>query len=215
MLLVRKASGEIRMCVDFRALNKLTTKDRLGGKKYFTTLDLASGYYQIPVAKDSRSRTAFVTPDGHFQFKRMPFGLCNAPAIYQRLMSRVFGSLQPEVVQVSIDDAIIPSESFENGLENLQKVFDALRAANLPLKLEKCHFFKRKVEYLGFILTDGQISPGTKILGAIRDFLQPINVGRVRSFVGTATFCRRFIRGFSLIAKPLTDLTSKNAKFRL
>ena len=139
-----------------------------------------------------------MTPDGHFQFKRMPFGLRNAPAVFQRLMSRVFGSLQPEKVQVYIDDAIIPSENFEEGLENLRKVFNALRYANLTLKLEKCHFFKRKVEYLGFRLTDGRISPGTKILGAVRDFPQPTNVVGVRSFVGTATFCRRFIKGFSL-----------------
>ena len=225
MLLVRKASGEIRMCVDFRALNKLTVKDhyplprvddildRLGGKKYFTTLDLASGYYQIPVAKDSRPKTAFVTPDDHCQFKRMPMGLCNAPAIFQRLMCRVFSTLQPETVQIYIDDAIIPSENFEAGLENLRKVFDALRAANLSIKLEKCHFFKRKVEYLGFMLSDGEISPGTKILRAVKDFPRPTNVGGVRSFVGTATFCRRFIKNFSLIAKPLTDLTAKNAKF--
>ena len=225
ILLIRKSSGEMRMCVDYRALNKLTVKDhypipriddlidRMAGKKYFTTLDLHSGYHQVPVARDSRPKTAFVTPDGHYQFKRMPFGLCNAPAVFQRLMYRVLENVPNEVAMTYLDDTIVPSRTFEEGLANLRKVFDALRAANLTLKLGKCHFLKSSVEYLGFTLSEKGVAPGKRVLNAIRDFPAPTNVTGVRSFLGTANFCRRFVKGYAIIAKPLTDLTGKQVPF--
>ena len=159
MLLVRKPTGEVRMCIDFSALNKKTVKhhypipriddllDQMAGKKLFTTLDLASGCYQVPVARDSWPKTAFVTPDGHYQFQRMPFGLYNTPAVFQRLMNCVLGSLPDRIAMTYIDDTIVPAKNFEEGLKNLRQVFDALRAAQLTLRLEKCHFFKQSVEY--------------------------------------------------------------------
>ena len=147
MLLVRKPTKEVRMCIDFGALNKKTVKDhypilridylldQMVDKKFYTTLDLASGYYQVPVVKDSRPKTVFVTPDGHYQFKRMPFGLCNAPAVFQRLMNCVLGSFHDRIAMTHIDDTIVPAQNFKEGLNNLRQVFDALRAVQLTLGL--------------------------------------------------------------------------------
>ena len=128
---MRKANGEMRMCFDYRALNKKTGKnkypipliddqmDRMAGKKYFTSLYLSSGYHQVPAAKNSRAKTAFVTPDGHYQYKRMPFGLCNAPSVFQRLINCVLGKLRYSVAMAYLDDIIVPSSSVEEGLIRL------------------------------------------------------------------------------------------------
>lgn len=225
ILFVRKPNGEVRVCSDYRGINKHTVQDHypilriddlldvMAGKKWFTTLDMASGYYQVPVARDSRPKTAIITPDGLYQFKRVPFGLCNAPSLFQRLMALVLRNVPDDVAVTYIDDTIVPSKSVEQGLVNLQKVLQALREANLTLRLEKCHFFKRKVEYLGFTLSDEGLSPGEKVLRSIRDFPEPTNGVKVRSFLGTTNFCRRFIKGYATIARPLTDLTSKDCRF--
>jgi hypothetical protein len=132
VLLVKKKTGDLRMCIDYRALNKQTVKDhypipliddqldRMCKMKYFTSLDLSSGYYQVPMNKDSREKTAFITADGHYQFKRMPFGLCNAPSVFQRLINLVLGNLRYDVAMAYIDDIIIPSECVEDGVEKIK-----------------------------------------------------------------------------------------------
>lgn len=225
VLLVEKKTGDVRMCIDYRGINKATVKqqfplpliddqlDRMQGMKYFTTLDLSSGYYQVPVAKDSRHITAFSTPDGHYQFKRMPFGLCNAPAVFQRLINKVLGKLLYTVAMAYLDDIIIPSRTIDDGLEKLKLVLDSLRAANLTLRLDKCYFLSQNIEYLGFEISAEGISPGRRKLRAIEEFPIPTDVSSVRSFIGLTGYFRRFVRGYSVIARPLTDLMGKNVNF--
>lgn len=149
IILVKKKSGEYRMCVDFRKLNAITIKDKypmplieeqidkLGGNRYFTGLDLASGYYQVPVATDSIEKTAFVTPEGHYEFLRMPFRLTNAPAVLQRLMDNVLGKLKNSITFPYLNDIIIPSKTIAEGMTRLRQMLDTLRIHGLTLKLEK------------------------------------------------------------------------------
>ena len=224
-LLVRKKNGDYRMCIDYRSLNKNTVKDkfpipliddqleRMYGNKYFTSLDLFSGYYQVVVDKECRELTAFVTQDGHYQFRRMPFGLCNAPSVFQRLINKVLGQLRYEVAMAYLDDIIIPSKNFENGLERLKLVLDSLSNANLTLNLSKCRFFMEKITYLGFEISLNSIGPSAENVKSIVEFPRPKCVRDVRSFIGMASYFRRFIRGFALVTRPMTDLLKKNADF--
>ena len=168
------------MCVDFRRLNAVTIKDkyplpliedqidRLGGYVYFTTLDFASGYYQVPITEDPIEKTAFVTPDAHYEFVRMPFGLSNAPAVFQRLIDEVLGKLKNKDAFAYMDDIIIPSVTIKQGLERLKLVLDVLRQNNLTLKLIKCSFLKQKIDYLGQKISAEGVKPGSQKVEAVR-----------------------------------------------
>lgn len=174
VLLVKKKTGDQRLCIDFRALNNKTVKDKyplpliedqisnLSGNKFFITLDLASGYYQIPMAEESRHLTAFVTPDGHYEFKRMPFGLANAPAIFQKMINKVLGSRRFTSALAYMDDLLIPSESVDEGFEHLEDVLKLLRDAGLTLKLAKCRFFDTQLEYLGYEISADGVKPSER-----------------------------------------------------
>ena len=187
--------------------------DRLQGMRYFTTLDLSSGYYQVPMAKDSSHITTFITPDGVYNFSRIPSGPCNAPEVFQRLVNKVLGELGYTVAMAYLDDITIPSKTVDEGIEKLRLVLDSLRAANLTLKLEECFFLSEKIEYLGFQITAEGIAPGQRKLSAIKEFSVPKDVSDVRSFIGFTGYFRRFLRGYSVIAKFLTHLMGKNVKF--
>jgi hypothetical protein len=222
VVLIKKKDKEYRLCVDYRALNKKTVKDsfpmsviddqleRLNGKKYFTSLDLKSGYYQIPVAKESRHLTAFVTPDGHYEYTRMPFGLVNAPAVFQHMINKALGKDRYDLAMPYMDDILSPATTVDEGLEKLRKILGSLRAAKLTLNLKKCFFFQTSLNYLGYEVSNEGLRPGQKKIEAVASFPTPTNVHQVRQFVGLASFFRRFISNFAAEAKPLTTLTKAN-----
>lgn len=226
IVLVQKKSGEKRLCVDYRALNRKTVKDHyplpriedqldlLAGHEYFITLDLASGYYQIPIAEESISKTAFVTPDGQFEYLRMPFGLVNAPSVFQRTMNKILADAKVKYAIVYMDDILIPAHNFQEGLERLTEVLDLLRKGGLTLKLSKCHFFYQTIDFLGFEVSSQGVRPGNKKIESVANFPSPKNQHEVRQFMGLASFFRRFIKNFAVIARPLTDLLRKNNSWK-
>lgn len=222
VLLVKKKTGDMRMCVDYRKLNAVTVKDkyplprmedqldRLSGSDCFTTLDLKSGYHQLKIAKDSRPLTAFITPDGHYQFKRVPFGLTNAPSVFQRAMNDILGNIRFTYALVYLDDVLIISKGHEEGLRRLENVLKIFRHAGLTLNRDKCSFLQSQVEYLGAIISDGVLRPSPRKVEAIINFPDLQNVHDVRRFLGLASYFRKFIPQFALKAKPLTKLTKAN-----
>ncbi|XP_045026270.1 uncharacterized protein LOC123470258 [Daphnia magna] len=186
--------------------------DCLAGAKIFSSLDLASGYWQVSVADSDRYKTAFVTPDGLFEFKRLPFGLENAPATFQRLMDRVLGRLKWKMCLVYLDDILVFGKTFGEHQERLQQVLVALEKANLTLNLRKCVFGTSRVKHLGHVISGEGICPDPEKVSALTDF--PVNnVKSLRAFLGLASFYRKFIADFAAIAHPLHALLKKNARW--
>ena len=226
IVLVRKKDGDWRFCIDFRKLYEVTVKDAfplpqvadlvdsLSGHRYFSTLDLASGYWQVPMEESSQEKTAFVIPGrGHFEFLRMPFGLTNAVPTFQRLMSVVLEGLLPLRCLVYLDDVLVIGRSFEQHLENLEAVLEAICKAGLKLKPSKCHFAQSSVDFLGFTISDSGLAPDSKKVEAISRYPTPKDLTELRRFLGMASYYRRFISGFSDIASPLNRLTQKDMPF--
>ncbi|XP_068991695.1 uncharacterized protein [Neodiprion pinetum] len=222
-LLVRKNENEDRMCHDFRRLNELTVKDRypipriddqldrLGNGIFFTSLDMASGFYQVPIAKESRDKTSFVTPDGQYEYLRMLFGLANAPATFQRAINNALGNLRYTITLVYLDDVLIPSKTIDEGLRNLQVVLQALTSAGFSLNYKKCRFFETKIEYLGREISASGIRPTDKKIEALTQCPVPNCIKQVRQFVGLANYFRRCILAFSIQMSPITALMKKDA----
>ena len=229
IVLVRKKDGTLRFCVDYQGLNSVTKKDnfplpriddlldQIGESRYFSTLDLASGYWQIAMDPNSREKTAFITHSGLYEFLVMPFGLCNAPSAFQRLMNRVLCGLNPEdgpmFVAVYLDDVLIFSRTMEEHLVHLQLVLDRIIQAGLKLRPSKCHFVKQEVRYLGHTVTPDGLKPNDDQLLAVKGYPPPQNVKELRRFLGLASYYRRFIKQFAKIAHPLHALTCKGAEF--
>ena len=200
VVIVRKKDGTYRFCVDYRALNAVTKADtfplprvddllnQLGDSTFFSTLDLASGYRQVRVDPGSMEKAAFVTPQGLYEFHIMPFGVTNAPAVFQRLMARVLSGLNPEdgpdFVSVYIDDILIFSWTLEEHLEHLRLVLQRILSAGLKLKPTKCHFLQQEVEYLGHILTPAGLKTNPKLVKSVEEFPQPKSLKEVRQFLG-------------------------------
>ena len=219
VLFVPKKDGGWRMCIDYRALNKQTVKDRyplpridllldrLGQARVFTKLDLAQGYHQITMAEDSIAKTAFCTHLGQWEYVVMPFGLCNAPSTFQQLMNKIFEKEINSFILIYLDDILIYSRSMEEHWDHLQRALERLRQAKLYGRLHKCEFLKDKVDYLGFEVSANGINASPEKVKAIVDWPRPQTVHDTRSFLGLASYYCKFIRGFSQIAKPLTDLT--------
>ena len=219
VVLVSKKDGSIRFCVDYRKLNAVTMKDvypipriddslnALGGMKYFSTFDLAQGYWQTPMEEDSKAKTAFTTHCGLYQFNVMPFGLCNAPATFQRSMDLVLAGIKWKSCLVYIDDIIVFSKTFEEHIAELEELFTRLNKFNLKLKASKCFFCKKSVEYLGHVVSKHGIQVDQKKVRAAQDLKPPQNVTEVKSFLGLTGYYRRFIRNYAKIAEPLTSLT--------
>ncbi|MCG8033371.1 MAG: DDE-type integrase/transposase/recombinase [Candidatus Thiodiazotropha taylori] len=225
VVIVDKKDGSKRFCVDFRALNKITKSNsyplpviddilaQLGQAKYFTSLDLKSGYWQVLMYDSDKEKTAFACHRGLFQFNVMPFGLTTAPAIFQELMSRVLEGLDKFTVAY-LDDILIFSSTLEEHLAHIQSVFDKLREHGLRLKLKKCSFLKSETNYLGFVINEQGIKPEARKVNVIKALAPPTTVREVRSLVGMCSYYRRFIPHFSEIAEPIIALTRKYAKFK-
>ena len=226
VILVLKKNNKWRMCIDFRKLNDLTIKDAyslplideilfsIGKKvKYFTTIDLFSGFHQIPMSKNDIPKTSFTTIFGNYQFRVMPFGLCNAPATFQREMNRIFFPLIGVCMFIYIDDLVIFSNSLEEHIKDIIKVFEIISVNRLKVNLEKCNFFKKKVELLGHTLSVEGISPIMSKVNAIASWSAPTTVKQLQSFLGAVGYYRKFIANYSSIAKPLYKLLKKETPF--
>lgn len=226
IVLVTKKNGDVRMCVDLRDINKRVVKEKyplphiqdqinaLCHAKYFTTLDMKSGFYQVQIEEKSRHIMAFITPDGHYEFNRMPFGFVNAPAIYQRSIDKALGDLKGTKAFVYLDDVLVPSISVDEGLTNLNEVLNALSTHGFALNYDKCKFFALETEYLGVTLSAGSVRPSARKINALTQAPLPTDVKSVRQFMGLASYFRRFIKGFSEIAAPITALLRKNIVFQ-
>ncbi|PKU84124.1 RNA-directed DNA polymerase [Dendrobium catenatum] len=224
-LLVPKKDNKWRMCIDSRAINKITTKfrfpvpriedllDKLAGSQFFTKLDLRSGYHQIRIRPGDEWKTAFKTRQGLFEWRVMPFGLCNAPATFMRLMNEVLKDYLNQFCVVYFDDILIYSHSWSEHLSHLTQIMQALREHKLYLNLPKCEIAATQVYFLGFIVSGEGVNTDPAKVAAVRDWPTPRSLFDVRSFHGLANFYRRFIRGFSIIMAPIIDCL-KNKQFQ-
>lgn len=220
-----KGNKRWRMVIDFRALNEKTVGDayplpniteildQLGSAKYFSIFDLASGFHQIPMSQEDAPKTAFSTPFGHYEFKRMPFGLKNAPATFQRLMDQTLSGLQGSQLFVYLDDIVIYASSMKEHSCKFNKLAERLRAAGLKLQPDKCEFLRKEVSYLGHIISEEGVRPDPGKIESVKRFPRPINAKNIKQFLGLAGYYRRFIPGFSRTAKPLTTLLKKDEPF--
>ncbi|XP_055591263.1 uncharacterized protein LOC129743302 [Uranotaenia lowii] len=221
VVIVPKKTGGFRMCVDYRMLNSIVQREhfpntrveeelhQLTGKRVFTLLDMMSGYLQIGVAEESRKYTAFVTPDGHYQFKRVPFGLSNSVSVFCRAMSKVVRPLRDQGISFYMDDVVIATETEEQNLALLERFLIEVAKSGMTLKVSKCEFFKRSIEYLGHIVAEGCVTPGETKTEAVEKFPVPTDARTVRQFLGLTGYFRRFVQNYGQIAAPLTRLTGK------
>lgn len=222
------ASGKVkwRVVIDYRGLNSITVNDafplpniteildNLGKAKYFTCLDCFSGFHSIKMNEQDSPKTAFSTDIGHYQFNRMPFGLKNAPATYQRLMNTVLSGLQGTRCFVYMDDIVIFASDLQDHSSKLREVFLRIQEANLRLQPDKCEFLRKEITFLGHRITDQGIKPDQNKIKTVKDYPRPTKVKEVQSFLGLANYYRRFIKDFASISKPLTELTKKNTEFK-
>ncbi len=219
IVVVRKKNGDIRLCIDYRKLNQQTIKDAyalpnleetfsaLTGSKWFSVLDLKSGYYQIAMNEDDKPKTAFVTPLGFWEFNRMPQGVTNAPSTFQRLMEKCMGDLILKEVLVFLDDLIVFSDSLEEHERRLLRVLDRLKEYGLKLSPEKCKFFQSSVKYLGHIVSERGVETDPDKISALKTWPIPKILKELKSFLGFSGYYRRFIKHYAALVKPLNDLT--------
>ena len=223
--LVKKKDGTYRFCIDYRRVNAVSRKDafpipdiqdaldNLRGSKYYITMDLLSGYWQLPMSTRAKERSAFCTKRGLFQFTRMPFGLSGAPGSFCRLMSIALRDLLWKVCLCYLDDIVIYARTPEELLERFRIVLDRLREVGLKVKPSKCELFKKEIKFLGHMVSANGIDPLPEKLETIRNWPTPHCLRDVRAFFGLASYYRRFVRGFATMAEPLTRLTRKQARF--
>ena len=227
-VLVSKTDGSKRFCVDFRSLNSNTVKDtyplpsvedmldRFKGCNFFSQLDLASGYWGIPVHPKDIEKTAFAAHKGKYEFLRMPFGLCNAQSTFQRSMDELVQKVHADGlpgVDAYVDNFIVFSKTFEEHMDTLERLLHYVDFYNLSLRCDKCEFFKPEIEFLGFIITGETVKPSPNNVRKVREFPRPKTRRQLQQFIGVANFNRKFVPNYAVISSPLTKLTSKKVKF--
>ena len=222
-LLVPKPNNKVRLCTDYRKLNLVTIKDSyplpriddildsIGNSTFLTQIDLLKGYHHIPLSDRAKLMSAFITPFGLFQYERLPFGMSNAPATFQRIINQVIQDL--EGVYAYIDDIVVVSNTWQEHITRLGALFNRLCSMTLTINLAKSTFAKAQVRYLGHVIGSGEVLPKSENLAAIMNFTKPSTRKEVMRFVGMTSFYRRFCNFFSNVAHPLISLTSPKNKF--
>lgn len=225
VVIVKKKDGTPRFCVDYRKINSITEKDvyplprideiieQLSQSSWYTKLDLKNGYFQAPISEQDKKKTAFATPDGLFEFNRLPQGLVNSPPTFQRLMNETLGNLRWKICVVYLDDIVIHSKSFEQHLKDVDTVCSMLNKANFKLNVDKCELFQKEITFLGYKINKDGMSPSNQHVASIKNFPQPTTAKHAYAFVQTANYFRKFIRQFAEIAAPLTKFNKKDVQF--
>ena len=225
VVVVPKPDGSWRFCVSYVALNGVTKKDAyplhradslpslLEGKCWFSAADLQSGFWQCPLEEDAQLKTGFVCHRGQYVFRVMPFGLCNAPSAFQRLMDHTLGDMLYKNAFIFIDDALISSVEFDEHLEHVEEMFERLKKNKLKIKLKKCHFFQTEIEYLGHLYGRAGVKPMDKNLDSLANFATPQDTKGVRSFLGVSGYYRDHVAHYASLAQPLFKLLKKGTPF--
>lgn len=225
VVIVEKKDKTKRFCVDYRKLNKAIKTDayplprmddlleKFRVTKWFTTMDLASGYWQIEMEEEDKELTAFTCSQGLYEFNVMPFGLTNAPPTFQRAMDKIFKEYIDEFMNIYIDDIVIYSKTFEEHLEHIEKVLKRLREVNMMIKIKKCSWAKRNVEYLGHIVGNDGLKPSPRLIEKVENMKAPKSKRDVKSFTMLCSYYRKFVKNFSKIAKPMSELLKKDKEF--
>uniref|UniRef100_A0A8C5PU31 ribonuclease H n=1 Tax=Leptobrachium leishanense TaxID=445787 RepID=A0A8C5PU31_9ANUR len=218
IVIVRKKNGTVRLCIDYRTLNKRTVPDQytlpriedllnaLSGSQWFSVLDLRSGYYQVPLNEEDQEKTAFICPLGFYEFTRMPQGITGAPATFQRLMEKTVGDMNPKECLVYLDDLIVFGRTPEEHEQRLLKVLDRLQAEGLKLSLDKCRFARDSVTYIGHIVSAEGVATDPAKIEAVVNWPRPDTISELRSFLGFCGYYRRFVKDYSKIARELHNL---------
>lgn len=223
---MKKKNNSSRLCVDYRLINKKIVKDRyplpliedqldlLQGARVFSTIDLKNGFFHVRLDKTSQKYTAFILPNSHYEFLRVPFGHCNLPAVFQRFVNSTFKELIRErIALVYMDDFIILSDDIENCIENLKRVLVTASEAGLLINWKKCRLLQITVEFLGYVVSNGCVRPSDRKIEAVKQFPSLRSVKQVQSFLGLNGYFRKFIPRYSTIARPLTNRLRANVKF--
>ena len=228
IVMVKKKSGELRFCCDFRPLNEVTIKDayplprideslsRLGKAKIYTSIDLACAFWQIHVRKADRQKTAFACELGLFEWRRMPFGMCNASASFQRAIARALQRIvnrEGSMVMAYIDDIVIATETIEDHMDRLREVFQCLREAGFKMRVSKCDFMKSEIKYLGRVVSADGIKPDPKAVAKLKDWDIPRTKTELQSFLGFANYYRDFIPWHAKLVAPLHAMTGAGSSF--